>query len=232
MQKVLLLTYYWPPAGGVAVQRWLKFCKYLPEHGWIPHVITVKDGSYPYIDTSLEREVPPEVNLYRTHALEPFAIYNFFRGNEGKQLPTAFLDSSARKTFFQKVAEWVRANFFIPDARLGWIPFAQRAAASIIRSENIKVVITTGPPHSTHLAGLWLKKRFEIKWVADFRDPWTNIFTNQYLPRSAYAQRKDERLESMVLSKADIITVIGPSMKKEFEGKAKKVEVIWNGYDD
>jgi len=232
MKHVLIFTYYFPPAGGVAVQRWLKFTKYLPENGWLPIVVTVKDGSYPYLDESLEKEIDSRVEVHKTDTFEPFEIYNLLRGKKGKQLPTAMLDNAASKSFFQKAAEFVRANFFIPDARKGWVKYAVSEGARIIKSKKIDAIVTTGPPHSTHLIGMMLQKQFGIKWIADFRDPWTSIFTNTFLPRTNWAKQQDQQLETAVLRRADCVTVIGPSMQKEFQNRAKRIEVIWNGFDE
>lgn len=232
MKHILIFTYYWVPAGGVAVQRWLKFTKYLPENGWQPIIVTVKDGSYPYTDFSLQKEVLPSLEVHQTETFEPFELYNLLRGKKGKQLPTAMLDNASKKSFFQKLAEFVRANFFIPDARKGWVKYAVSEGAKIIQSKKIDAVVTTGPPHSTHLIGLILQKQFGVKWIADFRDPWTSIFTNHYLPRTNWAKKQDKQLEDQVLKKADAVVVIGPSMKKEFESRAKKIAVVWNGFDE
>lgn len=232
MKHVLIFTYYWVPAGGVAVQRWLKFTKYLPENGWLPIIVTVKDGSYPYNDSSLEKEVLPSVKVYKTDTFEPFELYNLLRGKKGKQLPTAMLDSTNKKSLFQKIAEYIRANFFVPDARKGWVKYAVSEGASIIKNQKIDAIITTGPPHSTHLIGLILQKEFGVKWIADFRDPWTSIFTNHYLPRASWAKKYDKSLENKVVAAADVVSVIGPSMKTEFESRAKRIEVIWNGFDN
>lgn len=232
MKHVLIFTYYWVPAGGVAVQRWLKFTKYLPENGWQPIIVTVKDGSYPYTDFSLQKEVLPTLEVHKTETFEPFELYNLLRGKKGKQLPTAMLDNASKKSFFQKLAAFIRANFFIPDARKGWVKYAVSEGAKIIQSKNIDAIVTTGPPHSTHLIGLILQKQFGVKWIADFRDPWTSIFTNHYLPRTDWAKKQDKRLEDQVLKNADAVVVIGPSMKKEFASRAKKIAVVWNGFDE
>lgn len=232
MKHVLIFTYYFPPAGGVAVQRWLKFTKYLPENGWLPIVVTVKDGSYPYLDESLEKEIDPHLEVHKTETFEPFEIYNLLRGKKGKQLPTAMLDNASDKSVFQKAAEFVRANFFIPDARKGWVKYAVSEGVKIIQSKKIDAIVTTGPPHSTHLIGMMLQKQFGVKWIADFRDPWTSIFTNTFLPRTDWAKQQDKHLETEVLKRADCVTVIGPSMQKEFQDRAKRIEVIWNGFDE
>ncbi|HRG87765.1 MAG TPA: glycosyltransferase family 4 protein [Chitinophagales bacterium] len=231
-KKVLIFTYYFPPAGGVAVQRFLKFSKYLPQFGWEPIIVTVKNGSYPYYDESLLNELSPELKVYRTDTFEPFELYNLLKGKKGKAMPVVSVGAQQKRSLFQRLSEYVRANYFIPDARKGWVPYAVKQAEEIIKEHTIDAVITTGPPHSTHLIGLQLKKKYGIKWVADFRDPWTGIFYNNILPRTESSKQKDKALETVVLQTADLVTVISPGMKKEFETRAKAIEVVMNGYDE
>lgn len=232
MKRVLIFTYYFPPAGGVAVQRFLKFSKFLPEFGWEPIIVTVANGSYPYYDESLLKEISPSLKVYRTKTFEPFEFYNLLKGKKGKAMPVVSVGSYQNKSFFQKISEYIRANFFVPDARVGWVKYAVQQAEEILKTEKIDAVITTGPPHSTHLIGLELKERFGLKWIADFRDPWTGIFYNNILPRTESTKQKDKELETKVLQTADIVTVISPGMKQEFESRAKKIEVVMNGFDE
>mgnify|MGYP003348702511 CR=1 FL=1 len=232
MKKVLIFTYYWPPAGGVAVQRWLKFSKYLPEYGWEPIIVTVENGSYPYYDESLLKEISPSLRVYRTKTFEPFELYNFLRGKKGKSLPVVSVGSKNQKSFFQKISEYVRANYFIPDARKGWVPYAVKQAEIILAEEKIDAIVTTGPPHSTQLIGLQLKNKHAIKWLADFRDPWTGIFYNNILPRTDSTRQKDNALESQVLQTADEVTVISKGMEEGFKSRAKKISTLYNGYDE
>lgn len=231
-RKVLIFTYYFPPAGGVAVQRFLKFSKFLPEFGWEPVIVTVANGSYPYYDESLLAEVDDTVPVYRTKTFEPFELYNLLKGKKGKAMPVVSVGAQKNKSFFQQISEYIRANYFIPDARKGWVPYAFKQAEAILRAEKIEAIITTGPPHSTHLIGLQLKKKYGLRWIADFRDPWTGIFYNQILPRTKATCEKDKYLETEVLQNADVVTVISPGMKKEFTDRANRVEVIYNGYDE
>jgi glycosyltransferase involved in cell wall biosynthesis len=231
-KKVLIITYYWPPAGGVSVQRVLKFCKYLPEYNVQPIVLTVDNGSYPNIDTSLLKDIPESVKIYKSPTLEPFAIYNFLRGRKGNTVP--MVESGVRKkSLMHKLGEFVRANFFIPDARVGWNFFARSKAREIIEREAIDTVITTGPPHSTHLIGLYLKKKLGVKWIVDFRDPWVELFASQFLPRTRMAIAIDRCLENKVIRHADKIVLIGERLKYNFqlENFSDKVHVITNGYD-
>lgn len=232
MKKVLIFTYYWPPAGGVAVQRFMKFAKYLPQYGWEPIIVTVKDGSYPYTDLELEKQVPAGTQVYRTKTFEPFEIYNLLRGQKGKTVPLAVATAS-KKSLFQKISGYIRANFFLPDARVGWKPYAIREAARIISEQKIDAIITTGPPHSTHLIGQAIKAKYKLPWLADFRDPWTEIFNNQYLPFTEASKIKDKKMETSVLQDCDVATVIGEGMKTIFPATfTSKMQVITNGYDE
>ena len=231
-KRVLIFTYYWPPAGGASVQRFLKFSKFLPEHGWEPVIVTVKNGAYAYNDESLLKEVLPATQVYHTKTFEPFELYNMLRGQKGKALPLSVLQTDPKKSFFQNLSEFIRANFFIPDARKGWVPYAVRQAEEILATQKIDAIITTGPPHSTHLTGLALKKKYNIKWIADLRDPWTRIFYNELLPRRVNTIKKDAALEREVLQTADMVTVISPGMKRQFAGITDNIQVVYNGYDD
>lgn len=216
----------------MAVQRFLKFSKFLPEFGWEPIIITVANGSYPYYDESLLKELAPSLRVYRTKTFEPFELYNLLRGKKGKAMPVVSVGSHQKRSVFQQLSEYVRANFFVPDARVGWVKYALAQAEKILGNEKIDAIITTGPPHSTHLIGLKLKEKYGLKWIADLRDPWTGIFYNNILPRTEATKAKDFKLETSVLKLADLVTVISPGMKKEFEERAGKIEVLFNGYDE
>lgn len=232
MKRVLIITYYWVPAGGVAVQRFLKFTKYLRDYGWEPVILTVENGSYPYTDESLQNQVPEGIEVHRTKTFEPFEIYNLLRGQRGKTVPLAVATSS-EKSLFQKMSGYIRANFFLPDARKGWKPYAVAKASELISSGTIDAIITTGPPHSTHVIGQQLKGKYHLPWIADFRDPWTEIFNNRYLPFTQASIAKDKQYEASVLRDCDVATVIGEGMKTVFPAAyAPKMKVITNGYDD
>jgi len=230
MKKVLILTYYWPPSGGAGVQRWLKFVKYFDHYNWEPIVLTIKDGSYPSEDKLLEKEIPKHVKVFKVKCLEPFKFFNLLRGKGGKSV-SAGLTNFSKPSFFQKIILYIRANYFIPDARKNWIKPAYKKALDLIEKENIDVLVTTGPPHSTHLAGLKIKEKINVNWVADMRDPWTGVFYNKFLPRTKSTIKKDKILEKKVLQQADLVTVVSDGLKKEFLYKAKKIEVVYNGFD-
>ncbi len=229
-KRVLIISYYWPPASGPGVQRILKFAKFLPEFGWEPTVLTVRNGSYPNTDDSLLEEVK-DVKVIRTKTLEPFAIYNSLQGKKGKSVPVAMQGIKDSKSPFQKLAKYIRANLFIPDARMYWRGYAVKEARRILQEDKFDAIITSGPPHSSHLIGLDLKKEFGIPWIADFRDPWTGIYYNKFLPRSKRTQEKDKALEDLVLDSADSVIAISKTFSKQLEDRAKHAEVILNGFD-
>lgn len=231
-KKALIFTYYWPPGSGPGVQRWLKFCKYLPENDWQPIVITVANGSYPSTDLSLEKDIPKDMLVYKTKTLEPFAIYNALRGKKGKSVEVAMASVKGKQSAFAKLSNYIRSNFFIPDARVGWNNYALKQALDVIAQEKPDVIITTGPPHSTHLIGLALKSKYNIPWIADFRDPWTTIYYNQFLLRTKKSDAKDLALETKTLKTADLIITATPGITDDLTERSNQVITIPNGYDD
>lgn len=175
MKSILILSYYWPPSGGSGVQRWMYFSKYLKELGYNPIIITVdpKYASYSSIDFSLIKEVE-NIEVHKTKSFEILKLYSFFKSkNNSKNYPQSYIPN---KSIFDKLTSFIRVNFIIPDARVGWNKFAFNKAKEIIIKNNINYLITTGPPHSSHLVGLKIKKKFDINWIVDFRDPWSEIF--------------------------------------------------------
>ncbi|MEX0843987.1 MAG: glycosyltransferase family 4 protein [Balneolaceae bacterium] len=233
LKKALLFTYYWPPASGPGVQRWLKFVKFLPEFGWDVIVVTPKKGSYPNTDPTLLEDIPKHTIIEKTGTIEPFRLFNILSGKpaKGKTSTVGMSEIKGSQTFVKRIAAYVRANIFIPDARLGWVPFAKSRGKNILKSQPIDLIITTGPPHSTHLIGLKLSQKYNLPWIADFRDPWTSIYYNKFLPRSERAKKKDAKLESRVLAAANSTIVVSNGLKKEFQDRAQDIHVIPNGYD-
>lgn len=228
---VLIVTYYWPPGSGPGVQRFLKFSKYLRAEGWEPIILSVKNGSYPSFDHSLLDNVPENLRVIKTATFEPFQIYNLLKGQKGKSTGvggTGLTDPS----FSQKLFNYIRANAFIPDARKGWRRFALKEAKKLLKEQEIHAMITTGPPHSSHLIGMELQKKYGIPWVADMRDPWTNIYYNKFFPRTKATELKDSRLETQVVESADAVTVVSNGLKEEFEDRGKRIRIIYNGYDE
>jgi glycosyltransferase involved in cell wall biosynthesis len=235
VKKVLVITYYWPPSGGSGVQRWLKFVKYLPLFGWEPHVFTPENPSFAVRDPSLEKDVPNEAEVIRFPIWEPYDI--FFRvsawfGSKKQATPTTVV-ASRNRTLFQTVSTWVRGNLFIPDPRRFWIGPSVKFLSDYIADNQIGIIITTGPPHSMHLIGLKLKSKYpHLRWLADFRDPWTEWGMWDSLMVSKVARRIHRRLESRVLAAADEIITITPFYAHRFEKLAKRpVRMLTNGFD-
>jgi len=233
MKRLLIITYYWPPNGGAGVQRWLKFTKYLPQHGWQPVVYTPSNPEVIMPDPALEREVPAEAEIVRHPITEPYGFYKRLTGRgKDTKVHTGFLSEEKRQGWREDLALWVRSNLFIPDARVWWVKPSIRHLKAYLKEHPVDAVVTTGPPHSLHLIGLALKRELGVRWIADWRDPWTNIDFYQQLSLTGWADRKHRRLEAEVLREADRTIVVGWTMAAELEALgAKHVEVITNGYD-
>ena len=231
MKKVLIITYYWPPGSGPGVQRFLKFSKYLREFGWEPIILTVENGSYPSLDASLAKDIPEDLKIFKTKTFEPFQWYNILKGKKGKSTGVGMVGIQD-KSWLQKLALYIRANYFIPDARKGWKKYALKKAKSIIIDDHVDAIITTGPPHSAHLIGLDLKKQMNLPWVADMRDPWTTVFYNEFFPRTEVTKQKDKLLEDLVLQSANGVTVVSNGLKQEFSDRNDNISIIYNGFDE
>jgi glycosyltransferase involved in cell wall biosynthesis len=237
MKKVLILTYYWPPSGGPGVQRWLKFVKYLPDSGYEPIVITVDPAkaTYPVTDQSLLKEVPDNLQVIYTTTREPYSLYKKLFGR--KQVPYSGFTNESSDGWLSKISRFLRGNLFVPDARKGWNYFAVKKAGELIKKYNIQFLITTSPPHSTQLAGLKLKQLFpELTWIADLRDPWTDIFYYNKMLHLHHIKKKDLRYEKTVLQNADIIITVSEFLRKIFLKKTgvehhEKIHVVTNGFD-
>ena len=227
-KKVLIITYYWPPSGGSGVQRWLKFSKYLRDFNIEPVIYTVDNPSYPIKDTSLESEIPLDLEVLKQPIFEPNFFLSIF-GNNKKKESAGFLNPNP--TLLGRFFQYVRANYFIPDARKFWIKPSVKFLSNYLKNNEIDVVITTGPPHSMHIIGLVLKDKFKIKWISDFRDPWTEIDYFQQLPLTKKANKKHHQLEQEVLEKSDMVIVVGETMKKKFLKHNHNIEVLTNGFD-
>ncbi|AWG25886.1 glycosyltransferase family 4 protein [Flavobacterium kingsejongi] len=232
MKKVLIISYYWPPAGGPGVQRWLKFAKYLPESGVEPIVYVPENPTYPILDEKLIAEVPEGLTLLKKKITEPYKWASFFSKNKTKSFSSGIIPKSRKQSFLEKCLLMVRGNLFIPDARVLWVKPSVAYLKEYIAAEGIDTIITTGPPHSLHLIGMALKSELQLRWIADFRDPWTTIGYHKALRLSAYAERKHKMRESKVLRTADHIVVTSKTTKAEFEALTPQpITVITNGYD-
>lgn len=231
MRKVLVITYYWPPAGGPGVQRWLKFVKYLRDFDIEPVVYIPENPTYPIQDTSLLNETPEGITILKHSIFEPYRWAGFLSRKKTKRISSGILQTK-NQSVLEKMMLWVRGNFFIPDARKYWVKPSVDFLSQVIKEQGINSIITTGPPHSVHLIGQQLKQKHELQWLADFRDPWTSIGYHKKLRLSSASQKKHKLLEKQVLNNADIITVTSETTKIEFAEITKQpIEVITNGYD-
>lgn len=232
MKKVLIITYYWPPAGGPGVQRWLKFVKYLPEYGIEPIVYIPKNPTYPLIDEELQKDVSYNTTILKNNIIEPYGWASVFSKKNTKKISSGIIPDKKKQSALQKMMLWVRGNMFIPDARVLWVRPSVSYLSNYLQGSGIDTIITTGPPHSLHLIGMELQKRFGVKWIADFRDPWTTIGYHKELRLSESSQQRHKKMERDVLNTADSIIVTSPTTKAEFEQLTNKpVTVITNGYD-
>ncbi|MDC8001774.1 glycosyltransferase family 4 protein [Aequorivita todarodis] len=231
MKRALIITYYWPPAGGPGVQRWLKFVKYFREFGVEPIVYAPENPNYPLVDEKFDSEIPSDIEVLKQPINEPYRFAKLFSKKKTKQMSSGII-SKKEISAVEKLMLYVRGNFFIPDARVGWVKPSVKFLSKYIAKNPVDVVITTGPPHSLHLIGMQLQKDLNVKWIADFRDPWTTIHYHKSLRLNKASERKHKALEASVLKSADIITVTSPTTKKEFGMITEKpIEVITNGYD-
>jgi len=231
-KKVLIITYYWPPAGGPGVQRVLKFAKYLPEFGWDPIILTVANGEYPAIDESLAKDIPEGCKVYKTKTLEPSSFYRKFTGmKQHEKIPVANL-AQKNISWKKKLSNWVRLNLFVPDAKIGWIPYAVAQGKKIIREEQPDIIFSSSPPPTVHLIAKKLAKWSGLKWVADFRDPWTKIHYLQNQKFISFSKRRNQNLERDVVAGCDKATCVSTNFVNLISSDQKdKFEIITNGFD-
>lgn len=234
MKKVLIITYYWEPAGGPGVQRWVKFVKYLRHFGIEPIVYAPENPHYPIIDAQIaQNQLPKDITVIKRPILEPYAWAKCLSAEKTNKISAGILPKK-KISLLEKLMLWVRGNFFIPDARVLWVKPSVRFLQRYISENEIDTVITTGPPHSMHLIGLGLKQKLKkLRWIADFRDPWVNIGYHSSLKMTPKSTQKHIFLERKVLHSADEIIVTSPSTQREFAQKTpQKIHLIPNGFDD
>jgi len=231
-KKVLIVTYYWPPAGGPGVQRWLKFVKYLPSYGIEPIVYIPENPNYPILDESLLTEIPDTITTVKHPIKEPYKKARLFSKSHSKTISKGIIHMPKNQSLVEKLLLFIRGNFFIPDARKNWVKPSVTFLSDYLIAHDIDAIITTGPPHSLHLIGLQLRQDLGLRWIADFRDPWTTIGYHKKLKLTSLAKSKHKVLESKVLQAADTIIVTSNTTKTEFKAITNKpITVITNGYD-
>jgi len=230
VKRLLIITYYWPPTGGSGVQRWVKFSKYLPGHGWQPVIYTPENPERLAVDESLLADIPACAEVIKTPILEPYAVYRKLTGGgKGEVNPV----NAQQKNWKQRLSLWIRGNCFIPDPRVAWVRPSVRYLKKYLREHPVDAVVTTGPPQSVHLIGLGLKKALGLHWIADFRDPWTEMFYYKHLGLTAASDRRHHRLEQAVLDAADTVISVSPPVAADFQAKTSTpVVLITNGFDE
>lgn len=234
MKRVLIVTYYWPPAGGISVQRSLKIAKYLRSFGWEPVVYAPKDAQYPYFDDGNFKDIPEGLEVLKRPILEPFNLFKKLTGRKKDESLNNILHVRERKkNVVDKLALWIRGNFFIPDARALWIRPSVGYLRKYLQEYPVDAIFTDGPPHTNTAIACKLKKHTGIPWLADFQDPWTQVDYYQLFPITKWAHRRHSRMEQEVFRRADKITIVSPTWKKDLESiGARNVEVIYWGYDE
>ena len=235
MKRALLISYYFPPAGGVSAQRILKFARYLPEYGYQPTVLTVDPAyaSYPALDASLCAQVPASVQVVRTRAWDPFSVYAYLQGKRKEDVVGIGFVNESQARLIQRVGRWIRGNVFLPDARVGWVLFALHAARRLVHDLTPDVIMTTGPPHSAHLIGRHLQARHGMPWIADFRDLWTDYFFNAKMLQTGAAKSAIAHMERSVLSRADMVLSVSDAFGASFHRKTpmRRYKTLPNGFD-
>ncbi len=233
LKKVLIISYYWPPSSGAGVQRWLKFSKFIREYGWEPVIYTPENPEYPGHDHSLQKDIPEGITVLKTRIWEPYLLYKFFTGRKKhEKVQAGFISESKKPGIAERLATWLRGNLFIPDARRFWIKPSVRYLIKWLRENPVDAVVSTGPPHSMHLIALGVKKKLNIPWLADFRDPWTQIDFYNQLMLTKCADRKHKHLEKQVLTNADKVVTVSPNWAKDLKSLYERdIEVLTNGFD-
>jgi hypothetical protein len=230
-KRVLVIAYYWPPSGGSGVQRWVKFCKYLPDFGWEPVVYAPSNAAYPAVDPGMGADLPDTLEVIRRPIREPYALYKKLMGRKAGREVTEI--SSGKKTWKQRLSLWIRGNLFVPDPRVGWVKPSVRFLKKYLKAHPVDVIVTTGPPHSMHLIGEKLHKATGIPWIPDFRDPWTRMYYLKHLPMTERTWEKLRRQEQSVLDSCSTVLACTPYVQEEFRAQTKTpVACITNGFDE
>ena len=235
MKRVLIISYYWPPTGGSGVQRWVKFAKYLPAEGWQPVIYTPENPEQLAVDASLEAEVPTEAEIIRRRIVEPYEMYKKLLRKSGHSKEAVEVNpvNAQNKSFLQKVAMWIRGNFFRPDPRCLWIRPSVRFLKKYLKEHPVDLIVSTGPPQSMHMIGRKLARETGLPWIADFRDPWTKIFYFKHLSMTCATERWHHKMEKKVLDDATAVVAVSPLVQQDFQAMTQTpVELITNGFDE
>lgn len=232
MKRVLIISYYWPPAGGISIIRPLKLVKYLRSYGWEPVICTAKKPHYPFEDNTSGPDVPKDIEIIKVPIVEPYEIYKKLTGQKEKSALADVIQNTPKRSFLHALSVWIRGNFFIPDARCLWINPVVKEVTTYLKKYPVDAIITTGPPHSVNRIGYLLKKKLNLPWLADFQDPWTQVDYYQHFKISSLAHKRHRKMENKVFEHADLITIVSDSWKTDLQSiGAINVEVIPLGFD-
>jgi glycosyltransferase involved in cell wall biosynthesis len=232
MKKVLVITYYWPPSGGGGVQRWLKFTRYLPEFGWHPIVYTPANPQFENRDETLLKDVGTNITVIKQSIKEPYKLFNKLFFLKKRSFKQGVVSERKGGSIFEFAVSWIRGNLFLPDPRVSWVRPSIKFLSDFIQKENISLIVTTGPPHSMHLIGLKLKSLHEVKWIADFRDPWSDWDILDLLHLNKRSRKVHEKMEEKVVRNADAVITVSNSWASILKERYQVgIEVITNGYD-
>ena len=232
-KRILIITYYWPPSGGVGVHRCLKFAKYLRKFGWEPVIYTAENAQYPYYDETNFVHVPEGITVLKHPIWEPYNLFKIASGRKKSDAMNNPVHVRDRNTFIDKLAIWIRGNFFIPDARKFWIKPSVKYLSKWLSENRTDAILSNGPPHTNSVIACKLSKKFNIPWLSDFQDPWTQVDYYKLLKLTRRADKKHKKLEQEVFDTAKKITIASPTWKRDLESiGAKNVDVIFWGYDE
>ncbi|MFZ2322420.1 MAG: glycosyltransferase [Ignavibacteriaceae bacterium] len=237
MKRVLFISYFWPPSGKASLHWPLDIIRHLPKEEIEPIILTVENETFTEKDESLLSKVDPNWQIIKSKALEPFDLYRIFIGKKkNEKLISSETISTENKKLTHRIALWIRLNLFIPDARVGWNFTAFKAANKFISKEKIDAVVSIGPPHSSHLIGLKLSKRFNVPHIPVLIDPWVDIVYYKNLKRSTITKMVDNHFEKSVLQNAKHIVFVNRSTEEDYQTKydfiRNKSTVLYWGYDE
>jgi glycosyltransferase involved in cell wall biosynthesis len=232
-KRILIISYYWPPAGGIGVHRCLKFAKYLCDYGWEPVIYAPKNADYPFIDESNFKHIPKDLEIIYGKIIEPFSLFKKLSGRKKTDNANPVYVRDRKRSFFDKLGIWIRGNLFIPDARALWIKPSVRLLKKYLANHPVDAILTDGPPHTNTMIGCKLSESLNIPWLADFQDPWTQVDYYKMLMIGKRADRIHKKLEKHCLNIAAKVTIASPTWAKEIEELgAQNAEPIFWGYDE
>jgi glycosyltransferase involved in cell wall biosynthesis len=232
MRRILLLSYFYPPLAGAGVHRVLSFTRHLPAHGWACTVVCAGEDDYWVRDPSLVHAVPPETEVIRAPGGSALATLLRLQRGRGSGERSRGVYAALRA-----ISNW----WLLPDSYAGWAGRAARAAARRLAQGGVDAILSSSPPDSAHLAGLSLRRRLRVPWVADFRDPWVGL--HYRTPPTAWHRARQSAMERNVLGSADLVLVAsraheaelrrrsGPPAKPTTGLRLARLEHLPNGFE-